>query len=71
MILCLPNQIAGLWSAMGRPELADDPRFSTQEARVAHRDELTELIETWLAGFATTTRRWPSSSATGSPAVRC
>ena len=52
VILCLPNQIAGLWSAMGRPELADDPRFSTQEGRVAHRGELTGLIETWLAGFA-------------------
>ena len=53
VILCMPNQVPGLWAALGRPELARDPRFATQEGRVSHRAELTDLIEAWLAGFAT------------------
>jgi itaconate CoA-transferase len=32
-----------------RPELADDPKFATNEARLAHRDELEALIESLLA----------------------
>ena len=32
-----------------RPELADDPRFATNEARLANRDELEPLIESLLA----------------------
>ena len=38
-----------LTEAMGRPELFDDPRFLSNPDRVANRDELNELIETWLA----------------------
>jgi len=53
IILCMPNQVPGLWAAMGRPDLADDPRFATYDARLAHRDELTALIEAWMATFAT------------------
>ncbi|MFN0090364.1 MAG: CaiB/BaiF CoA transferase family protein [Acidimicrobiales bacterium] len=53
VVLCMPNQIAGLWAAMGRPELGEDPRFAELEARVAHRAELTALIEGWMAGFDT------------------
>lgn len=29
---------------IGRPELKDDPRFATNDARVAHRDELDQII---------------------------
>ena len=36
-----------LCDAMGRPELADDPRFSSGEARWRNRDELDSLIEGW------------------------
>ncbi|HEX3647584.1 MAG TPA: CaiB/BaiF CoA-transferase family protein [Pseudonocardiaceae bacterium] len=32
-----------------RPDLADDPRFATNEDRVAHNDELTAIIEGVLA----------------------
>ena len=32
-----------------RPELADDPRFATNPARVAHRDELRPQLERRLA----------------------
>ncbi|MGI9615784.1 MAG: CoA transferase, partial [Acidimicrobiales bacterium] len=51
VVLATQAQIGGLWSAMGRPELGDDPRFVSNEARVEHRDALTALIEEWMAGF--------------------
>lgn len=35
-------------AAMGRPELATDPRFVDDAARVAHSKELKVLIEDWL-----------------------
>lgn len=38
-----------LFAAMGRPELADDPRFATNAARVAHRAELEPLVAAWIA----------------------
>jgi len=53
VVLCMWNQIAGLWAALGRPELAHDERFATLEARVEHRAELTALIEAWMATFRT------------------
>src|SRR5438874_11142526 len=40
-----------MWVAMiggmGRPELADDPRFATPEQRWANRDALNAIIEEW------------------------
>lgn len=51
VILCTDQQVHYLWDAMGRPDLALDPRFATNADRLAHRDELTELIEGWLATF--------------------
>jgi crotonobetainyl-CoA:carnitine CoA-transferase CaiB-like acyl-CoA transferase len=36
---------------MGKPELADDPRFNSPENRVAHNDEVTVYIEEWLSTF--------------------
>ena len=38
---------ARLCAAMGQPELASDPRYSTHEARGARQQELDELIEGW------------------------
>ncbi len=35
--------------AIGRPELADDPRYIDNRARVAHKVELDELIAAWVA----------------------
>jgi crotonobetainyl-CoA:carnitine CoA-transferase CaiB-like acyl-CoA transferase len=38
-----------LCTAIGRPELGDDPRFSTFWARFEHVDELDEIIARWAA----------------------
>lgn len=38
-----------LVGAMGRPELAANPRYATNRARVEHRVELDELVRGWLA----------------------
>ena len=39
------RQFAALARELGQPELADDPRFSSNSARVAHRQELKAMIE--------------------------
>jgi crotonobetainyl-CoA:carnitine CoA-transferase CaiB-like acyl-CoA transferase len=36
---------------MGRPELAQDPRFNTMAKRVKRNEEVTDLIERWLQEF--------------------
>jgi crotonobetainyl-CoA:carnitine CoA-transferase CaiB-like acyl-CoA transferase len=36
-----------LCDVMGRPELADDPRFADHKARGRHAEELDELIQAW------------------------
>ncbi len=41
--------------AIGRPELADDPRFASNRERVAHREELDALLE---PHFASRPYRW-------------
>jgi crotonobetainyl-CoA:carnitine CoA-transferase CaiB-like acyl-CoA transferase len=43
------RQFAALCDAVGRPELAADARFATNDARVAHRAELREALEAVLA----------------------
>jgi CoA:oxalate CoA-transferase len=47
--LCGPTDafMRGLARAMGAPELAEDPRFATRDARVANADALHELIGAW------------------------
>lgn len=39
--------------AMGKPELVDDPRFSTRKACYAHRDELEGIVQEWVLSFDT------------------
>ena len=39
-------------AVMERPDLADDPRFATPEARMANRHELYAEMTQWAAGFA-------------------
>jgi len=38
-----------LFAAIGRPELYDDPRFSTNAARLAHVDEIDALVQDFIA----------------------
>ena len=49
-------EFKGLWAALGRPELADDPRFSTAAARSQNAGELVKTMkelssQTKLADF--------------------
>ena len=39
------GQMRRLAEVLGRPELADDPRFRTNQDRVAHRRELLDVLE--------------------------
>jgi crotonobetainyl-CoA:carnitine CoA-transferase CaiB-like acyl-CoA transferase len=36
---------------MSRPDLAEDPRFKTNADRVAHTEELFEIIQGWITSF--------------------
>ena len=53
IILCIEWQIKNLWTALGDSALNDDDRFKSNPDRIHHRDELTEIIEAWMATFAT------------------
>ena len=49
-IICINEEHwRGLTRAMGRPELADDPRFVSNAARVEHMLETDAAVETWAA----------------------
>jgi crotonobetainyl-CoA:carnitine CoA-transferase CaiB-like acyl-CoA transferase len=43
------DDFAALATVVGRPELADDPRYATPDDRVAHRGELDALVGEWTA----------------------
>lgn len=49
----LPHQWAAFVAALGRPELLTDERFATAALRRDHNEALKQLLEAWLAGFAT------------------
>lgn len=53
VILCTEWQMKSLWTAMERPDLAADDRFSSNPNRIEHRDALTAEIESWMATFDT------------------
>ncbi|GAA1412302.1 CoA transferase [Glutamicibacter uratoxydans] len=44
------GQFAKLCAELSMPQLAGDPRFATNTARVAHREQLIPLLEAALAG---------------------
>ncbi|WP_375055698.1 CaiB/BaiF CoA transferase family protein [Zobellella sp. DQSA1] len=46
------RQFAALCAVMGRPELAQDVRFGSDEARTRHEPALRDLIESWLSGHS-------------------
>ncbi len=41
------NVFRRLCEAMGRPELADDPRFATHQARGEHQQEIEGIVAAW------------------------
>ncbi len=43
-----------LVTAMGRAELADDPRFNSNAQRVAHRAETDAMVQEWVGSFQAT-----------------
>jgi crotonobetainyl-CoA:carnitine CoA-transferase CaiB-like acyl-CoA transferase len=45
------HQWRQLCDAMGRPDLKEDARFRTGANRVAHTEELYEIIQGWLTSF--------------------
>jgi crotonobetainyl-CoA:carnitine CoA-transferase CaiB-like acyl-CoA transferase len=45
----------GLFRAMGRPDLGEDPRYNSRDARVANADELEEMINAWSRMLPTAT----------------
>ena len=49
VIIALANQWQNLCQAIGRPELAEDPRFAKNDQRVENMQELIGIIESWLA----------------------
>jgi crotonobetainyl-CoA:carnitine CoA-transferase CaiB-like acyl-CoA transferase len=51
VILVLDRQWESLCRAMGRPELAKDPRFTTGADRTKNQGELIPMIEAWLQSF--------------------
>jgi crotonobetainyl-CoA:carnitine CoA-transferase CaiB-like acyl-CoA transferase len=42
------RQWSSVCEAIGKPELAKDPRYAKARARVAHREEIIQMIERWL-----------------------
>ena len=51
-IIALDHQWPALCAVMGRPELADDPNFSSNAQRIANMDQVAAVIEGWLASTA-------------------
>jgi len=51
-IIALEHQWAPLCRAIGRPELGQDPRFSTNAKRVENMAQVVKVIEDWLASTA-------------------
>ncbi len=47
LIAMQPEWFRGLMEAIGRPELADDPRYATRGPRMQHAAMLNELVAAW------------------------
>ncbi|MBX9607110.1 MAG: CoA transferase [Gammaproteobacteria bacterium] len=51
IIAVLPNQWQNFCNAIGRPEIATDPRFCDGPSRIANRDQLNVMVEAALEKF--------------------
>ncbi|MCJ2072422.1 CoA transferase [Methylobacterium sp. J-030] len=50
-IMVLPHQWRQLLAAMEMPELEEDPRFATPQARRDHKEDMRHILEGWLSRF--------------------
>lgn len=68
--LCAPTEAfaVGVFEALGRPDLADDDRYSSRDRRVVNSTELHGLIGTWAAG-RTVAQAVDALSTAGVPAA--
>ena len=51
IIAPLDHQFLGLCTAMGKPEMAEDPRFKLNADRLINLKELVAAVEAWLASM--------------------
>ncbi len=53
--VCAPTDdfSGSLFAAMGRPELREDPRFASRDARVSNHEALHGLVKAWMAELST------------------
>jgi len=51
IVLAQPQMWKAMTAAMGRPDLADDPRFAAPEARWENRDALNAIVEAWTRKY--------------------
>jgi crotonobetainyl-CoA:carnitine CoA-transferase CaiB-like acyl-CoA transferase len=58
VLLVLQGQWQRLCDAMGRPQLASDPRFDSQESRAKNQTALIPIIEAWLQTFPDDAQAW-------------
>jgi crotonobetainyl-CoA:carnitine CoA-transferase CaiB-like acyl-CoA transferase len=65
-----PEWMKGMLDAMGRPELLDDPRFSSRGPRMKHAAALNELIEAWTHTLSTADVARELFDKRGVPVVR-
>lgn len=61
---------AKLCTAMGRPELAQDPRYMTNDARCQRSAEVISLIESWLGTFDSPEAAEKVLTANGVPNIK-
>lgn len=52
ILMCLDRQWPYLVTAMNRPDLGTNPRFSTNDARALNQAELIPQIQQWLLSFS-------------------
>ena len=50
-VISLQPQWPSVCRAIGRPELIDDPRFASNEKRVAIADEVIAIVQAWMDGM--------------------
>ncbi|MBN3778983.1 CoA transferase [Burkholderia sp. Ac-20345] len=53
MVAFQPDWFQNLMEAVGRPEIATDPRYATRGPRMKHAPEINAIIEEWTRGRST------------------